>query len=627
VDPYPKPIILNHDLNSEPIGRVIAAKMDKEEDGSHFVRLQLAITDPVAAQKISDQRYLTGSVGGRAGKAVCSISGEDLATEDAGGRPKAPRYKRGTVHKGKMAYIDMQEISFKEYSFVNQPADQRSSVRSKKTVDGKAAIADSENWVAKSKAFVLHMNEEDIVSIEENESILNTLKKKESRPLYLHMKGAFLSAVAIQESENSNKTNDSLLSIKNEDNDSHEENSNMDENVNSEDILAAVEDLSQDLSNIAAGTVQESDPEGSEDSTESPEAPEAPEAPEVSEESEKNTEEADVSGSASSMQKVLNEMIVLAFVAQRAHWNVTGTDFEEYHALFGAIYEDIFDSVDAVAEEIRKMGAMVENLTNMIMSSSFKDDTSASDARTLTQDVLAKNIMLNNTVLEAFASCSESNEQGAADVLAARDGMHKKWSWQLRSSLGEEAGEPADESWREIGSKEITESVEELVEKVIVDSTDTVTTEVKEESAVSETDLTGANKAPEQDVEEARLHALQEENRKLKEALHRTLAERVVDTKISIGTESIEDREELIKDHTTRSAGSLADSLRDLAKLPSVKKSIHGLSESILENDVVSEKEENVLEEDEDEVIEQPKAKANTVEELFVDALMGRRKL
>jgi hypothetical protein len=234
---------------------------------------------------------------------------------------------------------------------------------------------------------------------------------------------------------------------------------------------------------------------------------------------------------------------------------------------------------------------------------------------------------LNDGILMAFTSCSEANQQGTADVLAARDGMHKKWSWQLKSSLGEEAGEPGDESWREIGSKEITESAEELVEKVIVDSADAVTTEVKEESAVSETDLTGANKAPEQDVEETKLHALQEENRKLKEALHRTLAERVVDTKISIGTESIEDREELIKDHTSRSAGSLADSLRDLAKLPSVKKSIHGLSESILENDVVSEKEENVLEEDEDEVIEQPKAKTNTVEELFVDALMGRRKL
>jgi hypothetical protein len=79
VEPYPKPIILNHDMNTEPMGRVIAAKMDKENDGSMYVRLQIAITDPVAAQKVLDKRYLTGSVGGRAGKAVCSITGNDLA--------------------------------------------------------------------------------------------------------------------------------------------------------------------------------------------------------------------------------------------------------------------------------------------------------------------------------------------------------------------------------------------------------------------------------------------------------------------------------------------------------------------------------------------------------------------
>ena len=57
----------------------MAAKMDKEQDGSAYVRLQVAITDPIAIQKVMDKRYLTGSVGGRAGKAVCSISGDDLA--------------------------------------------------------------------------------------------------------------------------------------------------------------------------------------------------------------------------------------------------------------------------------------------------------------------------------------------------------------------------------------------------------------------------------------------------------------------------------------------------------------------------------------------------------------------
>ncbi len=108
--------------------------------------------------------------------------------------------------------------------------------------------------------------------------------------------------------------------------------------------------------------------------------------------------------------------------------------------------------------------------------------------------------------------------------------------------------------------------------------------------------------------------------------MHRTLAERVVDTKISLGVESSESRDDLIKDHASRSASSLADSLRDLAKMPAAKKNIYSLGESIIENTVVSESEDNVIDEVNEE-IEEPTEKKTSVEELFVDALMGRRKL
>jgi DNA-binding ferritin-like protein len=635
VEPYPKPIIMNHDLNTEPIGRVMAAKMDKEADGSPFVRLQVAITDPIAAQKILDKRYLTGSVGGRAGKAVCSISGEDLATENASGRPTAAKYRRGQVYKGKLAFIDMQDISFKEYSFVNQPADGKSGVRSTTVLGDENKKPTSEGWVAKSSAFVLHMNEEDIYSFDEHESLLKNMKKKESKPLYLHLKGAFLTAMALQESESAHSGANSLLSSEEVEKEINpQEKSNMDANVVSEDILAAVEDLSQDLSAIASGIVEESEETPAEEApeTEAPEVEEAPaeeapaeeapseEAPQAAEESVK-AEEAE-NGAAAAIQNVLNEMIVLAFVAQRAHWNVTGTDFEEYHALFGSIYEDIFGSVDAVAEEIRKMNVMVENLTSMVMSSSFKDDATASDPRALTEDLLSKNMMLNETVLTAFTSCSEANAQGAADVLAARDGMHKKWSWQLRSSLGQEAGEPADESWRMKKSEEVTEEEEELK---VVDSSDSEVSKENQEEEVAKAELTGNESASEENANASKLQTLEEENQKLKNALHRTLVERVVDAKIATGVESQETRESLIQEHVSRSAASLADSLRDLAKMPATKKVAGMMLEMNSEIEVI-EGEENVTTiNGEEEVVEEKVT--NTPEQLFVDALMGRRKL
>ena len=441
--------------------------MDKEVDGSPYIRLQIAVTDPQAAQKISDQRYLTGSVGGRAGRAICSISGEDLAAETADGRPKPAKYKRGQVYKGKLAFADMQDISFKEYSFVNQPADQRSSVRTSKTIDGSTSINDSDTWTAKSTAFILHMDKEDITTVEENESIFKNLKKKESRPLYLHLKGSFLTALAFQESETAKADDIALLSrnmiIDNE------ENLSMDETIQSEDVLAAVENLSQDLSTIAATSVEST----------------------------------------------------------------------------------IDSSVQTAQVEVA--------------------DAAEQEAPTEPAEELEK---IDNTESKEIAVATEEQQQQVVDSVNA----------------------------------EIPAEMEE-----------------QEESKV---ELTDEVKADEQDANDEvnKLQALQEENAKLKEALHRTLVERVVDTKISLGIESVESREELIIDHVKRSAGSLADSLRDLAKLPVVKKNIQKLNESIIDNDIVLEEENNVILEDE-EVETAPQARVDTVEELFVDALMGRRKL
>lgn len=476
VEPYPKPIILNHDLSTEPIGRVMAAKMDKEEDGSPFVRLQIAITDPVAAQKVLDKRYLTGSVGGRAGKAVCSISGEDLATENENGRPKIPKYRRGQVYKGKLAYIDMQDISFKEYSFVNQPADGKSSVRSTSIVSDKEGKPSAEGWVAKSSAFVLHMNEEDIYSIEEHESVLKKMKKKESKPLYLHLKGSFLTAMALQESENEHNSANSLLSNEEANKDtSLQENSNMDDRNQEEDILAVTQELSEDLSSIASAKAEEAEEDAT---TEKPESK-----------------------------------------------------------------EEDGEKVDAIEKE----------------DGEDEEEKSEEDA--------------------------DKSEEQTKDVVDSEE-----------SADPEEA--PAEDNDAD-ASQESEEKVEDLSDKA-------------EQPAEQESD--DLNK----------IKTLEEENAKLKAALHRILVERVVDAKISAGVEAHESRDELIESHMTRTASSLADSLRDLAKMPTRKNSVSDVPEFATESTVSSD-EHNVTTVDEEQKVHEKEE--TSFEQVFVDALMGRRKL
>ena len=516
VEPYPKPIILNHDINSEPIGRVMAARMDKEEDGSSYVRLQIAVTDPVAAQKIADKRYMTGSVGGRAGKAVCSISGNDLAAEGEGGKPNIAKFKRGKIYKGKMAFVDMQDISFKEYSFVNQPADQRSGVRGSKSVDGKSPVADSENWIARSSAFVLHMDDDDIISINENESMFKDMKKKESRPVYLHIKGAFLSAMAVQESENVNNERDSLLSNEDSIESKSEENVKMDDAVN-EDILAVAKELSEDLSTMANASVKE----------------------EVVAEEVKQDEQ----------------------------------------------------SEPAKAEEL-----------------SAETTPEVVTAETADSEIVAKNPELVSTLKQALDLANQIKDQELVDVLTAKLA--------------------AVEACEEInGSTEVTETAEEQGKEIVVDSVKAETSEENKEAEEAKTELTGEQAAPEQDVDDSmkKIQALEEENNKLRSALHRTLVERVVDAKIAIGIEIYDAREALVADHIKRTASSLADSLRDLAGMPAASKAKGTLPE--INSEIEAAKGETGVITldglDEEEEVEE----STPFEDIFVDALMGRRKL
>jgi len=116
--------------------------------------------------------------------------------------------------------------------------------------------------------------------------------------------------------------------------------------------------------------------------------------------------------------------------AHEAHWNVAGTDFAEYHALFGQIYDDVHDSVDGIAENMRKIGSLAPALVVAAR------DVSQTDARALATELLAMNDTLLPMIRAAFDKATAVGEQGVANFLAERQDAHAMWGWQLRSSLG-----------------------------------------------------------------------------------------------------------------------------------------------------------------------------------------------
>jgi DNA-binding ferritin-like protein len=145
------------------------------------------------------------------------------------------------------------------------------------------------------------------------------------------------------------------------------------------------------------------------------------------------------------LNNLLSNAAVLYFSSHRAHWNVEGVDFREYHDLFGEIYADVFESIDSLAENIRKLGDFPIALGDAEDTSSYEDDSVSTDATELAMDIYQKNQIYLKMLKEVFNVASDADEQGVANFLAERIDQHQKWDWQLRVSIGISDGQPDDD--------------------------------------------------------------------------------------------------------------------------------------------------------------------------------------
>jgi DNA-binding ferritin-like protein len=138
------------------------------------------------------------------------------------------------------------------------------------------------------------------------------------------------------------------------------------------------------------------------------------------------------------LQQTLADVSVFAAKVQGHHWNVEGQDFAQFHELFATIYEDVEESIDPLAESIRKLGYKAPfDLATFAKMSQFGESNLGENASI--QDMVAELHEVNESVLgllmAVFDVADESRQQGIANFIGGRIEMHQKWAWYLRVSL------------------------------------------------------------------------------------------------------------------------------------------------------------------------------------------------
>ena len=142
------------------------------------------------------------------------------------------------------------------------------------------------------------------------------------------------------------------------------------------------------------------------------------------------------------LKGLLGDAVTLKFKAHGYHWNVEGEDFAQYHALFEAIYSDIDESIDPIAENIRKLGDYAPyKLSRFAELTTLVETQVTSDPGAMAADLLADNEKVIVRLMDAFDVADQERQQGIANFIAERIDMHQKWSWQLRASIKPEGPE------------------------------------------------------------------------------------------------------------------------------------------------------------------------------------------
>lgn len=141
---------------------------------------------------------------------------------------------------------------------------------------------------------------------------------------------------------------------------------------------------------------------------------------------------------ASALQKLLADIATFYHIVHEAHWNVTGADFYQYHKFFDEIVGDVYDSIDPIAENIRKLGSKpAYRMSELFKQSALPDfDIKTDNAVNLAKTLGDLNKIIIGMLKKTFDTANKVNEQGVANFIAERIDSHQKWQWFLEASIG-----------------------------------------------------------------------------------------------------------------------------------------------------------------------------------------------
>jgi len=133
---------------------------------------------------------------------------------------------------------------------------------------------------------------------------------------------------------------------------------------------------------------------------------------------------------------VLSDTYLLYVKTQGFHWNVTGPQFGELHAMFEQQYVDLAAAVDELAERLRAIGQIAPgSFAQFKRMSKIGEEEDAPDSDRMIEVLTEDHGHVIRRMREVLELAEPLGDAETADMMIRRMQVHGKQAWMLRSHL------------------------------------------------------------------------------------------------------------------------------------------------------------------------------------------------
>jgi starvation-inducible DNA-binding protein len=133
---------------------------------------------------------------------------------------------------------------------------------------------------------------------------------------------------------------------------------------------------------------------------------------------------------------VLADTYQLMALTHLAHWNVEGADFFALHKAFQEQYEELFEAVDEIAEQVRTLDAFaIGGLRTLAQTAQMEEFKAPMPQKDYVAALIVAHEKAIDDATRVRDQAGEANDLQTQDLMIKRLQAHDKIVWMLKASL------------------------------------------------------------------------------------------------------------------------------------------------------------------------------------------------